>query len=109
MGAAGLVVLLGVLGTLGAYWRTRPRSEGDKIALLHIDTRFPWGRAVSAMLRILHHSGDGQYLCPICNEPVTLNTAKADEDGHAVHEDCYLDKISCKIPAAVRKPPARQS
>jgi hypothetical protein len=59
-----------------------------------------------AMHRILHHAGNGQYFCPICNEPVKLETAKADEDGHPVHEDCYLDKLSGKIPVTVRRPPA---
>jgi hypothetical protein len=62
-----------------------------------------------AMHRILHHAGNGQYFCPICNEPVKLETVKADEDGHPVHEDCYLDKLSGKIPVTVRKPPATQS
>jgi hypothetical protein len=28
--------------------------------------------------------------CSICNEPVELETAKTDEDGKAVHEDCYI-------------------
>ena len=31
--------------------------------------------------------------CSICNLPVSLNNAKADEDGNAVHEDCYLIKL----------------
>ena len=69
----------------------------------------PGAQRCPAMHRILHHAGNGQYFCSICNEPVKLETAKADEDGHPVHEDCYLDKLSGKIPLTVRKPPATQS
>ncbi len=32
-------------------------------------------------------------LCPICDLPVSLDTAKTDEDGNAIHEDCYLMKL----------------
>jgi len=31
--------------------------------------------------------------CKICNEPVELETAKTDEDGKAVHEDCYGQRM----------------
>jgi hypothetical protein len=31
--------------------------------------------------------------CSICNEPMDLKTAKTDEDGKGVHEECYVDKI----------------
>jgi hypothetical protein len=41
-----------------------------------------------------HHSGDGLYFCPICNELIKLETAKTNEDGHAVHDECYLAQIS---------------
>jgi hypothetical protein len=60
------------------------------------------------MHRILRDTGPGRYFCPVCNKPVKLETAKADEDGHAVHY-CYLEKLSGKIPPMVRKPPATQS
>ena len=32
-------------------------------------------------------------ICTICNLPVPLNDAKTDEDGNAVHENCYLIKL----------------
>lgn len=32
-------------------------------------------------------------ICSICNLPVPLNNAKTDEDGSAIHEDCYLIKL----------------
>lgn len=50
------------------------------------------------------HDTSEQYICPICNESVELETAKTDEDGHVVHEDCYADELSRQIPA---KPPSK--
>ena len=32
-------------------------------------------------------------ICSMCNLPVPLNDAKTDEDGNAVHENCYLAKL----------------
>jgi hypothetical protein len=32
-------------------------------------------------------------LCPICNQPITLEDAKIDEDGRAVHEECYVKQL----------------
>jgi hypothetical protein len=29
-------------------------------------------------------------ICSICNEPVEINTAKTDEYGKAIHEECYV-------------------
>jgi hypothetical protein len=29
-------------------------------------------------------------LCPVCNKPVALESAKVDADGHAIHSECYL-------------------
>ena len=31
-------------------------------------------------------------ICRYCNLPVALDTAKTDENGRAVHEDCYAAK-----------------
>jgi hypothetical protein len=31
--------------------------------------------------------------CSICNEPVEIETAKTDENGEAVHEDCYVRRM----------------
>jgi hypothetical protein len=31
--------------------------------------------------------------CSICNERVELEMAKTDEDGKAVHEDCYVRRM----------------
>lgn len=32
-------------------------------------------------------------LCPVCNEPIDLRVSKTDEQGRAIHEDCYALKI----------------
>lgn len=34
-----------------------------------------------------------QISCSICNQPVALETAKTDDSGQAVHEECYLFKV----------------
>ena len=34
-----------------------------------------------------------QPLCPICNLTVSLERAKTDEHGRAIHEECYLLKV----------------
>lgn len=33
-------------------------------------------------------------LCRICNKPVTIETARTDSDGKAVHGDCYVHEIN---------------
>jgi len=35
-------------------------------------------------------SSEFSPICPICGEPVCLEEAKTDEDGRAIHEDCYV-------------------
>jgi hypothetical protein len=36
-------------------------------------------------------AGISQFpICSLCNEPVEVETAKTDEKGNAVHEDCYV-------------------
>ena len=34
--------------------------------------------------------------CSICNEPVESKTSKTDENGKAVHEDCYIRRMRLK-------------
>lgn len=31
--------------------------------------------------------------CRICGKPVAVETSKTDEDGKAIHEDCYVLKV----------------
>jgi hypothetical protein len=33
-------------------------------------------------------------ICPLCNEAVELETTKTNEDGKAVHEECYLISLA---------------
>jgi hypothetical protein len=42
---------------------------------------------------IRQHSKPLLPTCPICNEPVELKTGSADENGHAMHEECYLLRL----------------
>ena len=35
-------------------------------------------------------------ICSLCDEPVQIETAKTDENGDAVHEDCYVVKMRSK-------------
>jgi hypothetical protein len=37
-----------------------------------------------------------QSLCPICGSAVPLESAKTDELGIAIHDDCYLLKLRLK-------------
>jgi hypothetical protein len=34
--------------------------------------------------------------CILCNNPVPLGSSKTDEDGEAVHEECYLLRMRLK-------------
>ena len=43
------------------------------------------------------------FPCSICNELVELETAKVDEIGNPVHEECYVEKVSLK--KSIRPPP----
>jgi hypothetical protein len=40
--------------------------------------------------------------CQICNKPVALEVAKADEQGKSVHEGCYLLKIAPKATPLIK-------
>lgn len=42
--------------------------------------------------------------CPVCNERVELETSKTDEDGQAIHEECYLRKLHLLPPNARPEP-----
>jgi hypothetical protein len=33
-------------------------------------------------------------VCSICNKPIVLETSKTDENGKAVHEDCYIKRLA---------------
>ncbi len=50
-----------------------PLRWGDKVPIHHVRS-FP--------------------ICPFCDEAVELETTKTNEDGKAVHEECYVKSIS---------------
>jgi hypothetical protein len=45
-------------------------------------------------------------MCAICQKPASLETAKTDERGQIVHEECHLQKMKMKVveAAAASKP-----
>ena len=43
------------------------------------------------------------FPCSICNESVELETAKVDEIGNPIHEECYVQRVSLK--KSIRPPP----
>lgn len=45
---------------------------------------------MSPLKSIIRPSARGQVLCVVCHEPVQLESSKTDEDGRAIHEDCYV-------------------
>ena len=48
---------------------------------------------------------EGQWRpeCVICEESVKLEESKADEHGQAVHEECYVSKLTGKSADAYMK------
>jgi hypothetical protein len=42
-------------------------------------------------------------VCSICDKPLKLETSKTDELGKAVHEGCYLLRVSLKKPTTPAK------
>ena len=43
-----------------------------------------------AMHRLCFYPAEKQATCPICQQPVSLERCKTDENGRAIHEDCYV-------------------
>ena len=41
--------------------------------------------------------GDRPFLCSFCFQPIDLNSCKIDEDGRAVHENCYAIKVASMV------------
>jgi hypothetical protein len=48
-------------------------------------------------------------LCQLCNEPVFLESARINEHGKPVHEDCYVESIKIMKPAASERTPDENS
>jgi hypothetical protein len=41
--------------------------------------------------------------CVICGKTVSLELARIDENGKAVHEECYMERVKAKPPREERK------
>jgi hypothetical protein len=39
------------------------------------------------------------HLCSVCHQDVELQSSKTDEFGQAVHEECYVPKVTSKFPS----------
>lgn len=46
--------------------------------------------------------------CSFCNDPVEPEDAKIDDDGKAMHEECYIMSIIRKTVAARDYPPGKE-
>jgi hypothetical protein len=57
------------------------------------------------VLLVLKMTDLNSPLCSICKKPIDLTVAKTDEDGKAIHEECYLLKFGLKRNTA--RPPGR--
>lgn len=44
-------------------------------------------------------------ICSVCKQPVRLETAKSDENGKAVHEDSYLQRLMAFLQNGGRSTP----
>jgi len=60
------------------------------------------------VLRMVPASSDRtiKMICMICREPVALEIANTDEDGQAVHEHCYVQKMASDGEAKTAYPQA---
>lgn len=43
------------------------------------------------------HASQSGLVCCICAGPIPLETSKTDEQGNAVHEECYVSKTIRKF------------
>jgi len=83
------------------YVRTRVElSLVKKIKTSVAKTTFeqiPIALAKTIAERELNLSFAGLASCAICGNPVKLEESKTDERGKAVHESCYLTKMSGRV------------
>lgn len=47
------------------------------------------------------------FNCSICEKPVDLKTAKTNESGQTVHEECYVVRHAMKETAVIAQQPSR--
>lgn len=44
-------------------------------------------------------------VCSACKQPIRLEAAETDENGEAVHEDCYLQRLMALLQSGGRSTP----
>jgi hypothetical protein len=67
---------------------------------------WPWGYSLlsqTARRGVFVRKAPANPICAICEKPVSLESAKADEHGCTVHEECYVLKIKGKQKETERK------
>lgn len=40
-------------------------------------------------------------ICPLCSQPVELESAETDDDGQPAHEGCYISKLASQLSTAI--------
>jgi hypothetical protein len=48
------------------------------------------------VLHPTHYLSHSELRCPICDHPVSPETATTDENGRAFHEECYVLKVELR-------------
>src|SRR5215471_14908046 len=69
----------------GALWRLFVSCSPPKVK-----ASFPNMSGLNPISRQSRHDG---LRCPVCHQPVSLESSKTDEKGRAVHEECYVARI----------------
>ena len=49
---------------------------------------------LNLVLKALHIAQTHSVSCAVCGKPVDLQTCKVDEDGTAIHDACYFERVS---------------
>jgi hypothetical protein len=70
----------------GASWRLQP-SISDAYR------RVIQGQFVMSQVNGSFSGASRQPICPLCRQPVSLESCKTDEDGQAIHEKCYVENV----------------
>lgn len=72
----------------------RPNVANQAITLL--DLRIEWGILVVRRARLMSTVTDSGniYICPMCGKPIDREMDRtADENGHLMHEACYMKPV----------------
>jgi hypothetical protein len=89
--------------------------EEARSALSHTERAVHFARAAhdgsDSILTIGHspYANHDWVSAMLCNAPVPLETAKTNEDGAAIHEQCYLLKVKLSEQALLDSAPEKQS